>query len=124
MKINSIKKLCFKFYNAGVNSGKQINNLNIVEFTNLVRNDFNSHVVQYIGIYTIKDLREGRVAVFSNTSTEKLGKILCKAFRRDNGSNAKKPLYYFREDDDHWQFSKKKPDLPIQSVKLFYQQLK
>lgn len=76
-------------------------------------------------VYTIKDLSEGRVAVINDGTRKELGTVLKEAFPEDKSGVNGGDKYYFRfsNKSSFWR-GNDKTDLPTQSVKEFYKQLK
>lgn len=74
-------------------------------------------------LYTIKDLKEGRVAVINDGTLGELKEVIKAAFPEDALSPSGSTCYYFADNTKEW-YPSDKTDLPTQSVKLFIKQIK
>lgn len=74
-------------------------------------------------MYTIEDLKEGRVAVINDGTLEELKEVLSKAFPKDSTPPGGHRNYYFLRFKEFWGYDDT-TDLPIQSVKDFLWQPK
>jgi hypothetical protein len=77
-------------------------------------------------VYTIEDLSEGRVAVVNDGTRDELNTVLKAAFPNAFISITDlKDLYYYKSDAPYFEFTSFfETNLPTQSVKEFYKQLK
>ena len=95
-------------------------------FIEITFEQFKEHVLKEPIIYTIQDLSEGKVICVNDGTLEELQEVIEAAFLKDTHEiigGAKyytKSIYY----DNSWMVDDYNTELPTQSVKVFYKQLK
>lgn len=75
-------------------------------------------------MYTIEDLREGKVAVINDGTKKELSELLIEAFGDNDQAFTGSHIYYFKSFnyESMWACSSTSPYLPTQSVKDFLSQ--